>query len=532
MRDLVRQMKPDRIEDIIALVALYRPGPMESIPQYIARKRGVERPDYLHPLLKPVLEETYGVITYQEHVMEIAKVLAGYSLGEADILRRAMGKKVKEEMDAQRERFLKGARARDVEPAVAEHIFELMNKFAGYGFNKSHAATYAQIAYQTAYLKANHPVEFFAASMTLDMRSAEKINHYRQELNRVGIALLPPDVNASESGFAVEPTADGKKAIRYALAAVRNVGEHAMQALVAERQANGRFRDLIDFARRVDSKSVNRRALENLVAAGALDALNPNRAQSFKGVETVLKFATAASTDRDVSQSSLFGASDAGAQSLALPAESDWTAIERLKHEFDALGFYLSAHPLDAYGASLDRIEVVQAIDLPAAVARGSARLRMAGIVTGKQERTSARTRNRYAFVQFSDRSGVYEVTLFSELLSAKRALLESGSPLLVTLDARAEGEGVRATVQDLQPLDDILARTAQGLRVFLRDPSPLPSISTVFRKIPRGRGKVKLVLDAGDREVEMTLPGGFNVGAEARRAIKSISGVVEVRDI
>ncbi|MBI1776366.1 MAG: DNA polymerase III subunit alpha [Proteobacteria bacterium] len=532
MRDLVRQMKPDRIEDIIALVALYRPGPMESIPSYINRKRGTEQPDYLHPLLKPVLEETYGVITYQEHVMEIAKVLAGYSLGEADILRRAMGKKVKEEMDAQRERFLSGATQQGVPPAQAEHIFELMNKFAGYGFNKSHAATYAQVAYQTAYLKANYPVEFFAATMTLDLGNTDKLNGYRQELSRLGVKLLPPDLNRSDAVFAVEQLPDGKSAIRYALAAVRNVGRQAMTALVAERKERGPFRDLADLAQRIDAKTLIKRQLENLVAAGACDGLNPNRAQAYKAVDLILRHASAAASDKDTSQTSLFAGADAPAARLSLPLETEWPTMEQLKYEFDAIGFYLSAHPLDAYGASLERIGIVRSSELGQRVAHESARLKLAGIVIAKQERTSARTSNRYAFVSFSDQTGVFEVTLFSEILAQSRPLLESGTPLLVTLDARAEGDGVKLTAHKIEPLDAAVAHAAQGLKIYLRDPKPLPAIRGVMQRAKQGRGRVRLVLDAGGAEVEVALPGLYAIGAETRGAVKAVPGVIEVRDL
>ena len=276
MRDALKRLKPDRFEDVIAMVALYRPGPMENIPAYIRRKKGEEEPDYLHESLEPILKETYGIMIYQEQVMQIAQELAGYSLGAADLLRRAMGKKIKEEMDAQREIFVKGAMERGVTEEKARAIFEQVNKFAGYGFNKSHAAAYALVAYQTAYLKANYPVEFMAAIMTYDMGNTDKLTLFRQELDRLRIPLLPPDVNHSYADFAVEPLPEGGKGIRYALGAIKNVGASAMKQLINERERNGPFKSLGDFARRIVARAIYKRAIENLVCAGALDRLDSN----------------------------------------------------------------------------------------------------------------------------------------------------------------------------------------------------------------------------------------------------------------
>ena len=392
VRDMLRKLRPDRFEDIIAANALYRPGPMENIPRYIAVKHGEEEPDYLHPALEGILKETYGVMTYQEQVMQIAQVLAGYSLGSADLLRRAMGKKIPAEMEAQRQLFFEGAAARGVERARAELIFDQMAKFAGYGFNKPHAAAYALVTYQTAYLKANYPVEFLAALMTLDLGNTDKLNVFRQELNRLGIRVLPPDVNRSEVTFAVEPDPKtGKPAIRYALAAVKGVGGQAMSELVAERAARGRFKDLVDLSRRLDAKSFNRRQFESLAKAGAFDSLNPNRAQTFAAGEQLLRQASLAAEERESRQESLFAAIDPSfAPRPTLPLIADWPPVERLQHEFAAIGFYLSSHPLDPYGKSLERTGIIRYADLPAGLAANPTnRFKLAGIVVGRKERTS-----------------------------------------------------------------------------------------------------------------------------------------------
>src|SRR6201999_3406266 len=304
MRDLMRKMRPDHINDLVALVALYRPGPMDSIPKYIACKRGREAPDYLHPALEPILKETFGVMTYQEDVMRIARELAGYSMGEADLLRRAMGKKIASEMAVHRDRFIKGAGEKNILPSIAEQIFEQAAKFAGYGFNKGHAAAYAQVAYQTAYLKANYPVEFLAASMTLDIGNTDRLNIFKQEAQRLNVRVLPPDINRSEAAFACDAE---KGLVFYALAAVKGVGRQAMDHVVEIRRQGGLFKSLSDFARRVDPRQVNKRAFENLVRAGAFDSLNKNRRQLVENSDRILSGAQAAARERESGQNNLFG---------------------------------------------------------------------------------------------------------------------------------------------------------------------------------------------------------------------------------
>ncbi|MBI3515242.1 MAG: DNA polymerase III subunit alpha [Proteobacteria bacterium] len=532
MRDLLREAKPQNIEDLIALVALYRPGPMENIPKYIACKHGREKPEFMHETIDPVVKDTYGVIIYQEQVLQIAQVFAGYTLGAADLLRRAMGKKIKEEMAEQRDTFVKGAMARGVSAERASYVFDLVDKFAGYGFNKAHSACYAFIAYQTAWLKANYPVEFFAASMTLDLGNTDKLNVFRQELQRLGVPLLPPDINCSEPHFSVEALPDGKKAVRYALAAVKNVGAHAMEGVVAERQKKGAFRSLFDFARRLDVRAVNKRQIENLVAAGAFDGLNPHRAQVYAAVELLIRFAGSAAAERESNQVNLFG--EVAVDDLPLPVVVDWEPNDRLQREFEAIGFYLSAHPLDDYAKALGRLGVVRQAELTSrAVAGGVSRVKLAGIVTGKQERTSARG-NRFAFVQMSDTSGVFEVTLFAEVLAVARPLLEGGKPLLVTADVRAEGDGVRILAQSLTPLDAAAVDAAAKLRIYLKDESAIGSLRKLFDGMgaPRARGKVSLVVDIDDREVEIALPGQFPVSPQMKARAKAIPGVVDVQEL
>jgi DNA polymerase-3 subunit alpha len=531
MRDVLRKMKPDRFEDIIAVVALYRPGPMENIPSYIKRKHGEEQPDYLHPLLEGILKETHGIMIYQEQVMQIAQVLSGYSLGGADLLRRAMGKKIQSEMDAQRATFIAGAEKNDVKKDKASSIFDQVDKFAGYGFNKSHAAAYALVCYQTAYLKANHPVEFFAATMTLDMGNADKIGGFRRDLEKLGIPLLPPDVTKSTAEFSVELMPDGQKAIRYALAAIKGVGREAMNRLAEERETNGPFKDLFDFAERLDQRVLNKRLLESLVRAGAFDTLNGNRAQTFATVESLTKHSQATHEARGSNQGGLFG-DDSKQRRPQLPKIADWGSMERLQHEFSAIGFYLSSHPLAAYERSLQRLGVTRSADLPALLARGSGgRIKLAGSVIDRQERTSAKG-NRFAFVQCSDQSGTYEFMVFSELLGSKRNILEAGMAVLISVDGRLDGEQVKLTGQSVEKLDDAVVNAAAGLRIVISDPAALEALRKTLEG-KRGRGRVTLVVSMPDEaEAEVTLPGAYSVAGGLRETIGNLPGITQVEEI
>jgi len=544
MRDMLRKLRPDRFEDIIAVNALYRPGPMENIPRYISVRHGLEKPEYMHASLEPILKETHGIIIYQEQVMEIAKVMSGYSLGSADLLRRAMGKKIKAEMEAQRRKFIDGAKAHGVADVLAEHIFEQVAKFAGYGFNKSHAAAYALVGYQTAYLKANHPVEFLAASMTLDLGNTDKLNVFRQECTRLGIKILPPDINRSKPVFSVEETPQGP-AIRYALAAVKGVGAQAMVAAVTERTANGPYKTLFDFARRLDPKSFNRRQFESLIKAGAFDALCPNRAQSFTAIEMLLRHAASSADDRGSGQVSLFGGAEAGqGPEPTLPAAPDWPTAEKLQKEFEAIGFYLSSHPLDAYAKSLARLGIPSFAELPRRLSGGGTRHRLAGVVIGSKERTSARG-SRFAFIQLSDMSGVYEVMAFSEVLRDSRVLLDSGQPLLVTVDVRDEGDTMRLSAQRFEALDKVAASAAAGLKVVLGNSAALAPFKAMMAGEGGGRGRVSVIVPTSSRnssspaspmesgrEVEIALPGGFKVSPRLAAAVAQIPGVLEAQEI
>lgn len=523
MRDVLRKLRPDRFEDLIALVALYRPGPMDDIPRYLACKHGEEAVTYLHPDLKSILEATYGVMVYQEQVMQIAQVLGGYTLGAADLLRRAMGKKIKSEMEAQEALFVKGAMERSVQEHIAKQIFEQMAKFAGYGFNKSHSAPYALLTYQTAYLKANYPLEFYAASMTYEMQNTDKLNIFKQDMERAGIPLLPPDINKSEACFTVE-----EKGVRYALAAIKNVGEQAMRSVVAEREANGPYRNLTDFAQRLDHRAVNKRQLENLIASGVFDSLSPNRHELFQNTEQILRFAHTTTAERQSQQKSLFSiTTDPHTQTLKLSPTTDWGALEKLQREFEALGFYLSAHPLNIYGTSLERMGLIKSLNI-GNFADGST-LKLAGVVLVRQERTS-KTGQKFAFIQCSDAYGVFEIAVFSEVFSRTRDYLTPGTALHITTTIRFDGEDYRLTAQQIDPLDQILQQQTEQIKLTLSEDISLKPLLDILTTLPMGSCPLTLEIQLNQSPaVVLHTLQRFTFSAETRSALKDIPGIIAI---
>lgn len=530
MKDVLRKMKPSRFEDIIALVSLYRPGPMDNIPKYIAIKDGQEEPDYLHPKLQPILEETFGIMIYQEQVMQAAQILAGYSLGGADLLRRAMGKKIKEQMDIERQKFIDGAASNNDVPAQqAEGIFEQINKFAGYGFNKSHAAAYALIAYQTAWLKANYPVEFMAASMTLDAGNTDKLSVFKQELDRMGIELLPPDINKSDVMFKVE---DG--AVRYALAALKGVGEGAMEKLLEERQANGDYKDMADFISRLDTKVMNKRQFDGLICAGTFDCFNPNRAELYGNMEMLLRHAGSLAEERESGQSSLFGGDDGAGSDMPdyAPCEN-WDQLEKLSYEFGAVGFYLSAHPLDARMEQLEKMGITPLSAVAHKISRSpSGRVNMAGILIRKQERVSAKTGNKFAFLQLSDATGVYEVMIFSETLARCREFLEPGTALLLDADAELKDEELRFLGQRIQLLDEAVADKVREIKIHVDGSQVVQRLHDILKDAGQGNVKIHLYAhlpqEAGGHIAEMEIKGRYSIPQDMMRTLEKSAGFIK----
>ena len=532
MRDVLIGLKPDRFEDIIAVVSLYRPGPMENIPSYIQRKHGQEEVKYLHPSLEEVLGETYGIMIYQEQVQHAAQLLANYTLGGADILRRAMGKKIAKEMNAQRETFVKGAEANDIKSDLASKIFDDMAAFAGYGFNKSHAAAYALIAWQTAWLKTHYAADFLAASMTLDSGNVDKLAVFRQDCQLRGIKILPPDVNSSEAIFTVEQDGD-KKSIRYALGAIKNVGVEAMRQLADERRANGKFTSLDDFVSRL-SGVLSRRFLENLIKAGALDSIEPNRNRLLSGLDAIIGHIALLRREEDSSQDNLFmGEKGNGSFELTLPEAGEVPSRERLEKEFEALGLYISAHPLDDYGQVLEQYKVLPSAQIGEIVSRvgEEARITLAGIVTAKQMRQS-RKGTRFAFLRMSDQYGVFEVAVFSEALDEFRELIDSEQPLLVKANVRYDESGLRMTANDFEYLDNVASSKSEGIDLKLIDNSALEGIKEGLHRDGKGKARLRITVQADDNEVTIELPGRHKLSPSLRQMLKTLPGIASMREI
>ncbi|HWT14090.1 MAG TPA: DNA polymerase III subunit alpha, partial [Allosphingosinicella sp.] len=555
MRRTLAAVKPTGFGDIVALVSLYRPGPMDNIPMFGARKNGREPIHYPHPMLEDVLKETYGIFVYQEQVMEAAKVLAGFTLGEADLLRRAMGKKIKAEMDAQRAGFVAGCeRVNSIPAAKANELFDLIDKFAGYGFNKSHAAAYALVAYQTAWLKAHHPVEFYAASMCFDMAQTDKLAIFVEDMRRMEVACLPPSINASEAEFAVEevssvpanagtqiagktgllPSQEHKLAVRYALGALKGVGGKAMEQLVAERRANGRFRDLDDFAARIDPRLLNRRQIESLAGGGAFDDI-AERPAVFAAAETILAAASSAAEARDSGQGGLFGEGPANVVPIRMPPSEQWSLAQRMAQEKESFGFYYSAHPVDnyrhlviAHGAR----SFAELAALPAPAEGGRSGATMAALVEEVRWRTSARGR-RYMMATLSDSSGQFEATVFDDGVADQVAAAAKACAcglLNVELDRRPGEETPRVTIRSIQGFESLSKRTRLQLEVEVDDGEALRRLAAAMAGHRGGHGQLRLRARIEGGEAELVLGRDFNVDAELAAQVERLDGVGAVR--
>lgn len=570
MRSVLKGLKPDTFEDIIAIVALYRPGPMENIPTYVKRKHGEEEVSYPHPMLEEILKETQGVIIYQEQVMQIAQVMSGYSLGEADILRRAMGKKIKEVMDEQRGRFCEGAVERGVTEKKASEVFDLVTKFASYGFNKSHAAAYALVAYHTAYLKANYPVEFMAAIMTLDMGNTDKLAAFKQDLLHLNVPVLLPNINKSYPTFTVEKAEKYyeddvddndprmKQGVRYALAAIKGVGEKAMDSIVEEREKNGNFKDLFDFAERIDPKLLNKRQIEQLASAGAFDCLNSDRAQVRASADVLMRLATMRAQERESNQVSLFGDAMSEIDRPQFPKVKAWTETDMLEAEHKAVGFYLSAHPLDTYEAVLERERIIPAEEAYNSPSLVGQTVRMAGAIAGYREGTSKKSGNKFGILSLSDRTDGFEVLVFDKRkkrrseteepdtgpsdLERARTLVELGAPLVLNVEIRKrEGEDeVGLSCKGMESLEQVASQSGASLVIDLAVGKPddvretIEGIKAALDMSRGGKGKVifKIPLDKMHREAEVRLNGSYKVTPKLRQAVAAERGVAQAKEI
>ena len=570
MRSVLKGLKPDCFEDIIAIVALYRPGPMENIPTYVERKHGRSPVNYPHPMLEEILKETQGVIIYQEQVMQIAQVMSGYSLGEADILRRAMGKKIQSVMDEQRGRFCEGAVERGVSEKKASEVFDLVTKFASYGFNKSHAAAYALVAYHTAYLKANYPVEFMAAIMTLDMGNTDKLASFKQELLHMHVPVLLPNINKSYPTFTVEKADDKydddvddndprvKQGVRYALGAIKGVGEKAMDSIIDERNKNGNFKDLFDFAERIDPKTLNKRQIEQLASAGAFDCLNPDRAQVMASADVLMRLATMRAQERESNQVSLFGDTMSEIDRPQFPKVKAWTETEMLDAEHKAVGFYLSAHPLDTYEAVLERERIIPAEEAYNSPSLVGQTVRMAGAIAGYREGTSKKSGNKFGILSLSDRTDGFEVLVFDKRnkrrgeteetdagpsdLERARTLVDLGAPLVLNVEIRKrEGEDeVGFSCKGMESLELVASQSGASLVIDLAVGEPndvretIEGIKAALDMCQGGKGKVifKIPVNNKTREAEVRLNGSYKVTPKLRQAVAAERGVAQVKEV
>jgi DNA polymerase-3 subunit alpha len=534
MRRTLAAVKPTNFGDIIALVSLYRPGPMDNIPLFGKRKNGEVAIEYPHPKLEGILSETYGIFVYQEQVMQAAQILAGYSLGDADLLRRAMGKKVQAEMDAQRQRFVDGCKELSgIDAKKANELFDLIDKFAGYGFNKSHAAAYALLAYQTAWLKTHYPHEFYAASMCFDMHQSEKLAVFVDDMRRNGFAIEGPDMNRSEAEFTVEQTDEGH-AVRYALAGIRNVGEKAMEAIVAEREANGPFQSLEDLFKRLPQGSMNRRQLEALACAGAFDAFEPNRAKVFANAEMLLAVAEAAVRERTSGQAGLFGGADHAEPSLRLEEVPAWSRADQMAQERENFGFYFAAHPVAQYHAiaSANGARSFASLMQSGVAGGGRAQAMMAAMVESVSK-GKTRKGNDFVRADFSDSSGQFSAACFEESLVENFVRwAKEGTCVLLTveLDAPSADEPPRVTVRGARPLADVTSAALMQLSLEINDAEALQALKLLLVPASDGKGEVLARLATPDGQNPLVRLGrNFQLDGDLAEKVQEIPGIAHV---
>ncbi|MEQ9103955.1 MAG: DNA polymerase III subunit alpha [Rhodothermales bacterium] len=506
MREWMRQLGPTEINDLIAMNALYRPGPMDNIKHYVARKKGLEEVSYYHEMLQPILEPTYGIPVYQEQVMKMAQVMGGYSLGNADILRRAMGKKKEEEMVKQRAIFVAGAAEREVDEKTANEVFDLMAKFAGYGFNKSHAAAYSIVAYQTAWLKAHYPAEFMAAALTNEMGDTKRLAVVLEEARHLGLELRPPSINDSHARFTVE---DGR--IRFGLGAIKGVGMGAIDALVEEREKNGPYTSLFDFTGRVDLRAINKKAVESLARAGAMDMLDGHRAQLAEAADIAVQYGQQRQADAAAGMMSLFGepgGDGAAPMEPALPQIAPWPKARLLKEERETVGFYVSGHPLEAYGPESRAFGNTQISDIPGlfeaepegddsyAYRQNRPQYTFCGIITEVQHRVT-KNGKPFAFCQFEDFTGQAEVVCFSNTYDRIQQYLQVDSIVLVKGAVEVRGGTSKIMANDIVPMWKVREQMVKSLIVRVSaDDLTLAQVDELESLFADARGHCKLYFD------------------------------------
>ena len=527
MRAALTQLKPNCLEDIIALVALYRPGPMENIPKFCRVKNNLQDREFIHPSIDTLLDETQGIIIYQEQVMEIARKMAGYSLGEADLLRRAMGKKIKKDMDAEKPRFISGALKNKIDNVLANRVWLLLERFANYGFNKSHAAAYALVSYQTCWLKANYPVEFMAAVMNNDINFTDKLSFYKQEVNELGILLTPPSINKSVEVFSV----DSDKII-YALGALKNVGIESMRNIISVRNTGGDFKDIFDFANRVELRKIGKRSLEMLIYAGVFDEISNNRNQLFQSIEILVEYSNICFSEKYTGQNNLFGETNNLLSYPDLKLIEDWNSSEKLKKEYEAIGFYLSAHPLDDYSKLFKSQKIEKFSELNEILKSGPKLIKISGSVLSKQERISSKG-NKFAFIQFSDPSGFFEVTAFSDILDLYNNLLQPSQNLILSCQATLEENQPKLLLRKVEKISEVLNSLEDlGIRIFIDDYNAVTFLKEqleILNNENLKKSPIKIVVISKEFDVELDLPNSYRITNDVINSINHIPGVLQV---
>ncbi|MFL2801472.1 MAG: DNA polymerase III subunit alpha [Paracoccaceae bacterium] len=527
MRAALTQLKPNCLEDIIALVALYRPGPIENIPKFCRVKNKLQDREFIHPSIDNLLDETQGIIVYQEQVMEIARKMAGYSLGEADLLRRAMGKKIKKDMDAERPRFISGALKNKIDEVLANRVWLLLERFANYGFNKSHAAAYALVSYQTCWLKANYPVEFMASVMNNDINFTDKLSFYKQELNELGILLNPPSINYSIEVFSVV-----SDKIIYALGALKNVGIESMRNIIGSRNRDGDFQDIFDFANRVELRKIGKRSLEMLIYAGVFDEISNNRKQLFHSIDILVEYSNSCFSEKNSGQNNLFGESNNLLSYPELKLTEDWDISEKLKKEYESVGFYLSSHPLDEYSKWFKSKSIYQFSELNELLSSGPKLIKISGSVLNKQERISNKG-NKFAFIQFSDPSGFFEITAFSDILEIYNNLLQPSQNLILSCQATLEENQPKLLLRKVEKISEVLHSVDDlGMRIFINDQNSVLFVKEqleILNDESLRKSPIKIVVIDKEFDVELDLPNSYRINNDVINSINHIPGVLKV---
>ena len=530
MRDVLIGLKPDRFEDIIAVVSLYRPGPMENIPTYINRKHGNENIDYMHVDLEEVLKETYGIFIYQEQVLRAAQVLANFSLGSADILRRAMGKKDQDEMFQQKNAFLEGAKHKGLDENKANEIFDQISAFAGYGFNKSHAAAYALIAYQTAWIKCNFPKEFFASMMSIEFNNSEKLSTFYHDLKRLNISLKPPCINNSKNYFSIENVDNKDPFIRYSLSSLKNVGNEAIVKIVEARNEKGFFKNIDDFLNKVPYNCIGKKALESLIKSGAFDCLENNRNKLFSSIDLMLNYSQAIQKDMISNQENLFNNIDNSELMIDIPEVLEWTFLEKLNNEFTSLGIYLSSHPLDNFSIVMENLKIISSSHLLENLKTNFEKkiIQLCGLIFKVQKRQSPR--GKWATIQLNDLGGNCEIVLYSDILEKYEFLLNESKPILIDAEVKREdNQGIRIIAKRLRKFDEYITNTKFNIIITIVDLSVVEKIKSTLKFLKKGASSVFFNLHVDKKIIEIKAIENIKFSEDFLNQISNIKGISKI---